>query len=68
MSLDSSVVENATFDSFTTIVDVIGTTERALGEHVEDPASVASIWRFRAVEYRMLSNFIGKYKNYYETT
>lgn len=68
MALDASAVEAVTFDSFTTIVDVIGTTERVLADHLTDPESVASLWRYRAVEYRMLSNFMDSYENYYETT
>lgn len=68
MSVDADAVETITFDSFTTIVDVIGTTERVLDDYVRDPESVASLWRFRAVEYRMLANFVDVYENYYETT
>jgi len=68
MAVDADTVETITFDSFTTIVDVIGTTERVLDDYVHDPGSVASLWRFRAVEYRMLANFVGVYENYYGTT
>jgi 2-haloacid dehalogenase len=68
MSFDPDPVETITFDSFTTIVDVHGSTTEALSRYLDDPAPVADVWRYRAVEYRMLSNFIDAYGTYYETT
>lgn len=71
MPVDTERVETITFDSFTTIVDVLTSTERKLNEYIEDSetvSEVASLWRFRAVEYRMLSNSLETYETYYETT
>ncbi|NHN48066.1 haloacid dehalogenase type II [Halostella sp. JP-L12] len=68
MPLDIGEVETITFDSFTTIVDVETTTRRALAKHVDDPASVADLWRSRAVDYRMVSTFTDNYETYEETT
>lgn len=71
MSIEPEGTAAITFDSFTTIVDVRATTTRALRAYIEDPevvADVASLWRVRAVEYRMLSNAVDPYENYYETT
>lgn len=68
MGIDSESVQTLTFDSFTTIVDVIGSTDRVLSTYLDDPTPVTRLWRHRAVEYRMLSNFIGTYETYYETT
>lgn len=71
MPINSERVETITFDSFTTIVDVRSTTTRALSEYVDDPSTVediASLWRFRAVEYRMVCNAVEPYETYYETT
>lgn len=68
MALELGTVESVTFDSFTTIVDVHRSTRRALAKHVDDPDPVATLWRFRAVDYRMLVNFCGDYGTYEETT
>lgn len=68
MSGQSEDIETVTFDSFTTIVDVGRSTRRALSKYVEDPDPIATLWRFRAVEYRMLVNFCGDYGTYEETT
>ena len=71
MPLEPEPVTAITFDSFTTIVDVATTTQRALTEHVDDPetiADIAGLWRTRAVEYRMLSNAVGPYEDYLATT
>lgn len=68
MGIDSDRARTLTFDSFTTIVDVIGSTDRALSTYLDDPTPVTRLWRHRAVEYRMLSNFLGAYETYYETT
>jgi 2-haloacid dehalogenase len=68
MGIDSAAVRTLTFDSFTTIVDVIGSTNRALSAHLDQPEPVTKLWRHRAVEYRMLSNFVGSHETYYETT
>lgn len=71
MSLDTQRVEAVTFDSFTTLVDVLGTTTRVLGDYIENEdaiPAVVSLWRFRAVEYRMLCNSVGTYETYEETT
>ncbi len=71
MPIEADRVETVTFDSFTTIVDVRATTTRELGRYVDDPetvADVASLWRFRAVEYRMLCNYLDTYEDYLETT
>jgi len=66
--LDVDAVEVVTFDSFTTLVDVETSTRRALAEYVDDPGPVADLWRFRAVDYRMVSTFTGVYETYEETT
>jgi len=71
MPIDTKRVETVTFDSFTTIVDVMTTTDRALRRYIDDEETVSeitSLWRFRAVEYRMLSNSLDTYETYYETT
>lgn len=68
MGIDSDRVQTITFDSFTTIVDVIGSTDRVLSMYLDDPTPVTRLWRHRAVEYRMLSNFVDEYETYYETT
>lgn len=71
MSIDTERIETVTFDSFTTIVDVMTTTYRELSRNVEDEETVdeiTSLWRFRAVEYRMLCNYMDTYETYYETT
>ncbi|MDX1745493.1 MAG: haloacid dehalogenase type II [Halobacteriales archaeon] len=68
MSFDPDRVETITFDSFTTLVDVRGSTRRALERHLEDPEPIAQLWRFRAVDYRMVATFVDDYATYYETT
>lgn len=68
MPLDIDTVESITFDSFTTIVDVGATTRRVLAKYVDDPDSVADLWRSRAVDYRMVSTFTETYETYEETT
>lgn len=68
MPLARDEIETITFDSFTTLVDVLGTTTRILGQYVDDPDPIVSLWRTRAVEYRMLCNFMGKYEPYQRTT
>lgn len=71
MPIDTERVETVTFDSFTTIVDVMTTTDRELRRYIDDEETVSdvtSLWRFRAVEYRMLSNSLETYETYYETT
>lgn len=67
-SLDESRVETLTFDSFTTIVDVWSSTIQNLSEYVENPESIATLWRSRAVDYRMVSTFTGTYETYTQTT
>ncbi|MEF8841099.1 MAG: haloacid dehalogenase type II [Haloarculaceae archaeon] len=68
MAFDPEPVETVTVDSFTTLVDVHGPTRKALAEHVEDPDAVASIWRSRAVDYRMVATFLDRYEPYRATT
>lgn len=68
MSLDFDRIETITFDSFTTIVDVLASTERVLAEYVDDPEPLINLWRTRAVDYRMVSNFVDEYEPYYQTT
>lgn len=68
MSLDPGRVDTVTFDSFTTLVDVRSSTRRALERYLDDPEPVASLWRFRAVDYRMVATFVDDYATYYETT
>lgn len=71
MAIHPDQVATITFDSFTTIVDVRSTTTRVLNEYIEDSGTVsdiASLWRFRAVEYRMLSNAVDPYETYEKTT
>jgi 2-haloacid dehalogenase len=67
-AFDSEPVETLTLDSFTTLVDVHGPTREALAEHVEDPDAVASLWRSRAVDYRMVATFLDAYEPYRQTT
>lgn len=68
MSLDTDVAETITFDSFTTLVDVETSTQRALGEYVANPDPIVTLWRSRAVDYRMVSTFTNTYETYEETT
>jgi len=68
VSFDPKAVETVTLDSFTTLVDVHGPTREALAEHVEDPDAVASLWRSRAVDYRMVATFLDAYEPYRTTT
>ena len=68
MTLAVADIDTVTFDSFTTLVDVLGSTERTLGEYVDDPGPIVGRWRTRAVEYRMLCNFVGRYEPYQRTT
>lgn len=67
-SLDEGQVETITFDSFTTLVDVWSSTINTLSQYVDDPAPIAKLWRYRAVDYRMVSTFTGNYETYTETT
>lgn len=67
-SVDEGRVETITFDSFTTIVDVWSSTIEKLSEYVDDPESVAKLWRFRAVDYRMVGTFTDSYETYTQTT
>lgn len=65
MSLDTDAVETILFDSYGTIVDV-SAVQRALAEHVEDPASVSKIWRERSLLYAMVGNAIEEHRTFYE--
>lgn len=65
---DPDAVETITLDSFTTLVDVHGPTREALAEHVKDPDPVATLWRSRAVDYRMVATFLDDYEPYRQTT
>ncbi len=68
MPIEFENVDVITYDSFTTLVDVHSSTRQILSKYVDEPNKVAEVWRFRAVEYRMLSNFISHYEPYLETT
>lgn len=68
VTLDTDAVETVTLDSFTTLVDVHGPTRKALLEHVDEPDPVATLWRSRAVDYRMVATFLDEYETYRETT
>jgi len=68
MTIQSERVDSIMFDSFTTLVDVRSSTRRALKTYVEEPRSIGELWRFRAVDYRMVSTFTGEYRTYIETT
>lgn len=68
MAFDADRVEAITFDSFTTLVDVHGPTRTALAEFVDDPEPVATLWRSRAVAYRMVATFVDRYEPYTVTT
>lgn len=68
MVFEPDSIETITFDSFTTIVDVLASTEQALVEYIDDPEPVMNLWRTRAVDYRMVSNFTDTYEPYYQTT
>lgn len=68
MAIDADRVETVTFDSFTTLVDVERSTRRVLSEYVDDPEPIVALWRYRAVDYRMVSTYVDVYETYYETT
>lgn len=68
MVLDVDAIETLTLDSFTTLVDVHSETRNVLANYVEKPDSVARLWRSRAVDYRMVANFIDEYAPYRVTT
>lgn len=68
MTLEWDRIETVTFDSFTTLVDVAGPTTRRLSDFVSDPVPIARLWRSRAVDYRMLCNFVDAYAPYDKTT
>lgn len=68
MPIEIDRVETITFDSFTTIVDVWASTTQRLSKYVDDPSSIAKLWRNRAVDYRMVSNYTETYETYTETT
>ena len=68
MTLDTDRIETVTFDSFTTLVDVLSSTHRALSRYVDNPDPIGTIWRERAVEYRMVSNYVDEYERYDRTT
>jgi 2-haloacid dehalogenase len=68
MTFEPESIETITFDSFTTIVDVLASTERALVGYIDDPEPIMNLWRTRAVDYRMVSNFTDTYEPYDQTT
>lgn len=68
MALTVDDIETVTFDSFTTLVDVLGSTHSVLEQYVDEPDPIVDRWRTRAVEYRMLCNFVGMYEPYQKTT
>ncbi|UPV75201.1 haloacid dehalogenase type II [Halorussus limi] len=65
MALDTDAVEAIAFDSYGTIVDVT-TVEEPLSEHVDDPETVAQLWRDRSLEYAMVGNAVEEYRSFYE--
>lgn len=61
MTLTMDHVEVITVDSFTTLVDGHGSTERILRQYGDDLASIVRLWQARAVEYQMTSTFVETY-------
>jgi len=68
MTVNPGPVDSIMFDSFTTIVDVQSSTKQALDNYVDDPEPIAKLWRFRAIDYRMISTYTKTYETYMETT
>ena len=64
MTLDLDRVDTVTIDSYSTVVDV-DSAERALVDHVEDPSSVARLWRGRSLTYASMSNYLGHYEPFW---
>ncbi|QLG63683.1 haloacid dehalogenase type II [Halorarum salinum] len=65
MSFDPDAVETIAFDSYGTIVDVDG-VEEPLSNYVENPGTVAELWRDRSLTYAMVANAIEEYDSFYE--
>lgn len=65
MSFDPDAVETIAFDSYGTIVDVDG-VEEPLSKHVEDPGTIAKLWRDRSLTYAMVGNAIEEYDSFYQ--
>lgn len=63
-----SAIKTVTFDSITALVEVDRSTRAVLSQYVDDPDLVAEFWRFKAIQYRMLANFVDSYGTYVETT
>ena len=61
MGFDSDRVRTVTIDSYSTVVDFRGAA-RALEGRVDDPETVASIWRERSLTYGGMSNYLGDYE------
>lgn len=68
MGFEPDHVETITFDSFTTLVDVHSSTRAALEEYVDQVESIATLWRLRAVDYRMVSTYTGVHESYEQTS
>ena len=64
MALDTDAVETIAFDSYGTIVDV-DTVVEPLSEYVDDPETVATLWRNRSLGYAMVGNAIEEYDTFY---
>jgi 2-haloacid dehalogenase len=65
MTFDPDRVETVTFDSYSTLVDV-GTTIRALAEHVEDPLDVGRTWRMQSLVYAFCCNAMDRYEPFWD--
>lgn len=68
MGFEPDRIETITFDSFTTLVDVHSSTRAALDKYVDQVESIATLWRFRAVDYRMVSSYVGVHESYEQTS
>ena len=65
MRFESERVETATFDSYSTLVDV-DAAENALADRVDNPEPVSRLWRTRSLEYTMVANHNDAYQSFYE--
>lgn len=65
MTFDPDRVETVTFDSYSTLVDV-GTSIKALADHVEDPVSVGRSWRMQSLVYAFCCNAMDAYEPFWD--
>lgn len=65
MPFDADRVGTVTIDSYSTVVD-FRAAARALDDHVDEPDSVAAVWRERSLTYGAMSNYLGNYEPFWE--